>query len=121
MDEEKQTDYTHGLLPTVPTHNKLQLAIKQQNTIGWDHLVRSRLSKLWKEVQKIHNSTGLNQWSKHFIKDIQKINNTLGQTQGQNAKKTKIIAPKTKAPHGNTQTTMTTFCTKPPTPTDAPT
>ena len=225
--KKKQTDYTHRLLPTVPTHNKLQLAIKQQNTIGWDHLVRGRLSKLWKDVQKLHNSTRLNQWSKHFIKYIQKINNTiwdarnnliygtgkekitkeqkrliptittfyntykhkisykhfhifqiplqqritfspkentqwiqtykaaqkfykreqkefyikhtkitkyfkqkkrkntcqstLGQTQGQNAKKTKIIAPKTKAPHGNTQTTMTTFCTKPPTPTDAPT
>jgi hypothetical protein len=225
---KKQTDYTHRLIPTVPTHNKLQLAIKQQNTIGWDHLVRGRLSKIWTEVQKLHNSTRLKQWSKHFIKYIQKINHTiwevrnnliygtgkeiiskeqkrliptlttfyntykhkisskhfhifqiplqqritfspkentqwiqtykaaqkfykreqkefytkhikitkyfkqkkrkntcqstLGQTQGQHAKKTKTNAHKTPKPsHGNIQTTITTFCTKPLTPTDAPT
>ena len=43
---QEHADYTHRLLPMVPLHNKLQLAINQQNTIGWDHLICGRLTKI---------------------------------------------------------------------------
>merc|ERR1712115_272545 len=56
-----------------PLHLQVQKAITIQNSIGWDQMVRGRISKLWTTTQKIyHKERNKNntRWAQHTIKAL---------------------------------------------------
>jgi len=67
----RQTEPTfhHKLLSTLPLHKLLLDVIEQQTEIGWDNLLRGRISKLWHKAQKLHCPTNTpTTWTKQYIK-----------------------------------------------------
>ena len=66
------------LIPTLPLHKLLLEATKQQDEIGWDNLLRGRISNTWLKAQtKYSPSKTPSHWSKQAIKTFINASNSV--------------------------------------------